>query len=340
MFGARQIGIDLGTANVIVYVRGKGIVLTEPSVVALVHDQGSKHPRIVAVGEEARLMIGRTPGNITALRPMRDGVIADYVITEHLLRHFIDKVCGRIRIFHPELMICVPSGVTSVERRAVKDSAVRAGARQAYLIEEPLAAAIGANIPISGPSGNLIIDIGGGTAEIAVISLGGIVCSRSVRAAGNRFDEAIANFIRKRYNLMIGERTAEDVKIQIGSALPMDPELTMEVRGRDLIAGLPRTITVGSNEITEAIEPVLQQIMTAVKAVLEETPPELASDVIDKGMVLSGGGALLRNMDKLLTQVTGVACYVAENPLYCVAKGTGLALEHLDFFRRSLVSVH
>ncbi|MEK6620430.1 MAG: rod shape-determining protein [Chloroflexota bacterium] len=337
---AKQIGIDLGTANVSVYVRGKGIVLTEPSVVALVQDEDSKGPRIVAVGEEARLMLGRTPGSITALRPMRDGVIADYVITEHLLRHFINKAAGRIRIFQPELMISVPSGVTSVERRAVKDAAVRAGARSAHLIEEPLAAAIGANIPISGPSGNLIIGIGGGTSEIAVISLGGIVVSRSVRAAGNKLDEAIANFIRRRYNLMIGERTSEDVKIQIGSALPMDPELTMEVRGRDLIAGLPRTITVGSNEITEAMEPVLQQIVNAVKGVLEETPPELASDVIDKGMVLSGGGALLRNMDKLLTQVTGVACYVAENPLYCVAKGTGLALEHLDFFRRSLVTAH
>ena len=336
----KQIGIDLGTANIIVYVRGKGIVLTEPSVVALAHDDGSPRPRIVAVGEEARLMLGRTPGNITAMKPMRDGVIADYVITEHMLKHFIDKVCGRIKFMRPELMICVPSGVTSVERRAVKDAAIRAGARVAHLIEEPLAAAIGANIPISGPSGNLIIDIGGGTAEIAVISLGGIVVSRSVRAAGNKLDEAIANFVRKRYNLMIGERTAEDVKIQIGSALPMDPELTMEVRGRDLIAGLPRTITIGSNEISEAMDPVLQQIMGAVKAVLEETPPELASDVIDKGMVLSGGGALLRNMDKLLTQVTGVACYVAENPLYCVAKGTGMALEHLDFFRRSLVAVH
>ena len=338
---SKQIGIDLGTANVIVYVRGKGIVLTEPSVVAIAQGDDPKGtPRIVAVGEEARLMIGRTPGSITALKPMRDGVIADYVITEHLLRHFITKVAGRVRLFQPELMICVPSGVTSVERRAVKDAAIRAGARTAHLIEEPLAAALGANIPIEAPTGNLIIDIGGGTAEIAVISLGGIVVSRSVRFAGNKLDEAIASFIRRRYNLMIGERTAEDVKIQIGSALPMDPELTMEVRGRDLIAGLPRTITVGSNEITEAMEPVLQQIVNAVKAVLEETPPELASDVIDKGMVLSGGGALLRNMDKLLTQVTGVLCYVADNPLYCVAKGTGFALEHIDFVRRSLIAAH
>jgi rod shape-determining protein MreB and related proteins len=337
---ARQIGIDLGTANVIVYVRGKGIVLTEPSVVALAQDSATNRPRIVAVGEEVRMMLGRTPGNITALRPMRDGVIADYVITEHMLRHFIDKVCGRVRLFHPQLMICIPSGGTSVERRAVKDAAIRAGAREAHLIPEPLAAAIGANIPIAGPSGNLVVDIGGGTAEIAVISLGNIVVARSVRAAGNKFDEAIASFVRKRYNLMIGERTAEDIKIQIGSALPVDPELTMEVRGRDLIAGLPRTITIGSNEVTEAMEPVLQQIITSVKGVLEETPPELAADVIDKGMVLSGGGALLRNLDRLLTQVTGVACYVAENPLFCVAKGTGLALEHMDFFRRSLVAVH
>src|SRR5216117_1900175 len=328
-----KIGIDLGTANILVYIKGKGVVITEPSVVAVSDDN-----RIVAVGEEAREMIGRTPGNITAIRPMKDGVIADYVITEAMLRYFIRKA-GRA-LTKPDVMISVPSGVTSVEKRAVRDAALKAGAREAYLIEEPLAAAIGANVPISGPSGNLVIDIGGGTSEIAVISLGGIVVSRSVRAAGNKLDEAIANFVRKRYNLMIGERTAEDVKIQIGSALPMDPELTMEVRGRDLIAGLPRTITIGSNEITEAMDPVLQQIIGAVKGVLEETPPELASDVIDKGMVLTGGGALLRNMDKLMTQVTGVACYVAENPLYCVAKGTGMALEHLDFFRRSLVAVH
>ena len=241
---AKQIGIDLGTANVIVYVRGKGIVLTEPSVVALVQDEDTRSPRIVAVGEEARLMIGRTPGGITALKPMRDGVIADYVITEHLLRHFINKIAGRVRLFQPELMISVPSGVTSVERRAVKDAAIRAGARSALLIEEPLAAAIGANIPISGPSGNLIIGIGGGTAEIAVISLGGIVVSRSVRFAGNKLDEAITSFIRRRYNLMIGERTAEDVKIQIGSALPMDPELTMAVTSsRDFRAPSPSAAT-------------------------------------------------------------------------------------------------
>ena len=334
---AKQIGIDLGTANVIVYVRGKGIVLTEPSVVALAHDDGSPRPRIVAVGEEARLMLGRTPGNITAQKPMRDGVIADYVITEYMLKYFIDKVCGRVRIFHPELMICVPSGVTSVERRAVKDAAVRAGARVAHLIEEPLAAAIGANVPISGPSGNMIIDIGGGTSEIAVIALGGIVVFNSLRVGGNKFDEAITSYIRKKYNLMVGERTAEEVKIAIGTALPLERELTMEVRGRDLIAGLPRTIPITSTEVMEAIEVPLQQLVAAVRTVLEQTPPELSSDIIDKGMVMSGGGSLLRNIDKLLTQVTGVPCHVAENSLNCVALGTGLALEHFDFFKKSLV---
>src|SRR6185295_238694 len=334
---ARQIGIDLGTANVIVYVRGKGIVLTEPSVVAIAHDDNGNRPRIVAVGEEARMMLGRTPGTITALRPMRDGVIADYVITERMLEYFINKVTGRIKFVKPELMICVPSGVTSVERRAVKDAALRAGAREAHLIEEPLAAAIGANIPISGPSGNLIIDIGGGTAEIAVISLGGIVVSRSVRAAGNKLDEAISNFVRKKYNLMIGERTAEEVKITIGTALPLERELSMEVRGRDLIAGLPRTIPITSSEVMEAIELPLQQLVAAVRQVLEQTPPELSSDIIDKGMVMSGGGALLRNIDKLLTQVTGVPCHVAENAMDCVALGTGEALKHYDFFKKSLV---
>jgi rod shape-determining protein MreB len=291
--------------------------------------------RIVAVGEEAREMIGRTPGNIQAIRPMKDGVIADYVITEAMLRYFIKKA-GR-SLTKPEVMISVPSGVTSVEKRAVRDAALKAGAREAYLIEEPLAAAIGANVPISGPSGNMIIDIGGGTSEIAVICLGGIVVSASVRVGGNRFDEAIASYVRKKYNLMIGERTAEEVKIQIGTALPLERDLNMEVRGRDLIAGLPRTIPFTSSEAMEAMEGPLQQVLTAVRQVLEETPPELASDIIDKGMVMSGGGALLRNIDKLLTQVTGVPCHVAENSLNCVALGTGLALEHFDFFKKSLV---
>ncbi|MGI8534556.1 MAG: rod shape-determining protein [Candidatus Limnocylindrales bacterium] len=325
-----KIGIDLGTANILVYVKGKGIVIQEPSVVAVSEDD-----HIVAVGDEAREMIGRTPGTISAIRPMKDGVIADYVITEAMLRYFIKKA-GR-SFTRPDVMISVPSGVTSVEKRAVRDAAMKAGAREAYLIEEPLAAAIGANVPISGPSGNLIIDIGGGTSEIAVIALGGIVVSRSLRVGGNRFDEAIAGYIRKKYNLMIGDRTAEEVKIQIGTALPMERELRMEVRGRDLIAGLPRTIPLTSSEVMEALEQPLQQIVGSVRAVLEETPPELSADIIDKGMVMSGGGSLLRNIDKLLTQVTGVPCHVAENSLNCVALGTGLALEHFDFFKKSLV---
>ena len=325
-----KIGIDLGTANVLVYVKGRGIVIREPSVVAV-----SDSHHIVAVGEEAREMIGRTPDTISAIRPMKDGVIADYVITEAMLRYFIRKA-GR-SFTKPEVMVCVPSGVTSVEKRAVRDAALKAGAREAYLIEEPLAAAIGANVPISGPSGNMIIDIGGGTSEIAVVALGGIVVSRSLRVGGNRFDEAITSYVRRKYNLMIGERTAEEVKITIGTALPLERELTMDCRGRDLIAGLPRTIPLTSSEVMEALETPLQQVVTAVKQVLEETPPELASDIIDKGMVMTGGGSLLRNLDKLLTQVTGVPCHVAENALNCVALGTGLALEHFDFFRKSLV---
>ena len=330
-----NIGIDLGTANVLVHVEGKGIVIQEPSVVA-VDDEG----RIRAVGEDAREMIGRTPGNIHAIRPMKDGVIADYVITEAMLRFFINKAMSgrmRMRLSGPVVMISVPAGVTSVEKRAVKDAALKAGAREAYLIEEPLAAAIGANVPISGPSGNMVIDIGGGTSEVAVIALGGIVVSTSLRVGGNRFDESISSYIRKKYNLMIGERTAEEVKITIGTALPLERELSMEVRGRDLIAGLPRTIPITSSEVMEAIELPLQQLVAAVRHVLEQTPPELSSDIIDKGMVMSGGGALLRNIDKLLTQVTGVPCHVAENALNCVALGTGEALKHYDFFKKSLV---
>jgi rod shape-determining protein MreB len=329
-----KIGIDLGTANILVYVKGKGVVLNEPSVVAIREDDN----KLVAVGEEAREMIGRTPGNVRAIRPMRDGVIADYLITEAMLRYVLEKVAPRVRLFKPEVMISVPSGVTSVEKRAVRDAAIRAGAKDAYLLEEPLAAAIGANVPISGPSGNMIIDIGGGTSEIAVIALGGIVVSDSLRVGGNRFDEAIANSIRRKYNLMIGDRTAEDVKIKIGSALPLDEPLKMEVKGRDMIAGLPRTIPITSQEITEAIEAPMQQIIGAVRNVLEQTPPELSSDIIDKGMVMSGGGALLRNLDTLLTQVTGIPCHVAENALNSVAIGTGLALEHIGTFRKSLVT--
>ncbi len=327
-----KIGIDLGTANILVYVQGKGVVLNEPSVVAINDDDN----RLVAVGEEAREMIGRTPGNVRAIRPMRDGVIADYLITEAMLRYVINKV-ARVRIFKPDVMISVPSGVTSVEKRAVRDAALKAGARDAYLIDEPLAAAIGAGVPISGPSGNMIVDIGGGTTEIAVIALGGIVVADSVRVGGTKLDEAIANYIRRKYNLMIGERTAEEVKIGIGSALALDEPMEMEVKGRDMIAGLPRTIPITSGEVTEAIEGPLAQIITAVRNVLEQTPPELSSDIIDKGMVMTGGGSLLRNVDVLLTQVTGIPCHVADNALNSVAVGTGLALEHFDQFRKSLV---
>jgi len=328
----KQIGIDLGTANVLVYVKGSGIVLQEPSVVAISNTDNT----IVAVGNEARAMLGRTPGSITVVRPMRDGVIADYVITEAMLRYFIQRVCGRFGLFKPDVMICVPAGVTSVEQRAVHDATLQAGARNAYLIEEPLAAAIGAKIPIHQPSGNMVVGIGGGTTEAAVISLNGIVVSNSVRVAGNRLDDAIAAYIKRKYNLMVGERMAEEIKIQIGSALPLDEELSMEVRGRDQVGGLPKTIVVRSTEIREAIGEPLQAIVTAARSVLEQTPPELASDVIDKGIVLTGGGALLRLMDRLLTLETGVPAYVAENPMACVAMGAGLALERIDVLRRNL----
>ncbi|MFI5268392.1 MAG: rod shape-determining protein [Chloroflexota bacterium] len=331
----KQIGIDLGTANVLVYMKGKGIVLNEPSVVAI----SATENRIVAVGNEARMMLGRTPGTINVTRPMRDGVIADYVITEAMLRYFIGKVCGPFRLVKPEVMICIPSGVTNVEGRAVHDAAIAAGARAAYLIPEPLAAALGANVPISAASGNLIIDIGGGTTEVAVISLNGIVTSHSVRVGGNRFDDVISAYIKRRYNLMIGERTAEEIKIGIGSATRLEDELEMEVRGRDQLLGLPRTVTVRTNEIVDAIADPISAVTEAVKTVLEQTPPELSSDVMDKGMVMTGGGSMLRNIDKLLTSVTGVPCHVAEHPLNCVAIGTGRAMENFDIMRDSLLGV-
>lgn len=332
---SKQIGIDLGTANILVYVRGRGIVIQEPSVVAISNADHS----LEAVGEQARLMLGRTPGSITVVRPVRDGVIADYVITEAMLRHFIRQVTGPLSLFKPEVMICVPAGVTSVERRAVHDAALQAGARSAYLIEEPLAAAIGAKIPIHLPSGNMVVDIGGGTTESAVISLNGIVVSSSVRVAGNKLDDAIASYIKRKYNLMIGERMAEEVKIQIGSALPLEEELEMEVRGRDQVGGLPKTITVRSGEVREAMAEPLAAIAAAARSVLEQTPPELASDVIDRGIVLTGGGALLRNIDRLLTMETGVPCYVAENPMACVAIGSGMALERIDLMQKNLLQV-
>ncbi len=328
----RQIGIDLGTVNVLVFVRGKGIVLNEPSVVAISNNDG----KVVAIGNAAREMLGRTPGTIEVIRPMRDGVIADYLVTEAMLRYFITKVCGRIQLFRPEVMICVPTGVTSVESRAVHNAAIQAGAKLAYLMPEPLAAAIGAKVPMSQPSGNMIVDIGGGTTEAAVISLNGIVVSHSTRVGGNRIDEAIAAYIKRKYNLVVGDRTAEEIKIAIGSAVPLEQELSMEVRGRDQVAGLPKTINLTSGEVTEAINEVMQSIVGTVKEVLEQTPPELAADIIDKGMVMTGGGALLRNIDTLFTRETGVPAHVADEPLHCVAVGAGLALEHYDILKRTM----
>jgi rod shape-determining protein MreB len=329
---SRKIGIDLGTANVLVYVKGKGIVLSEPSVVAL----STRDGRVRAVGSEALAMLGREPESIEVVRPMRNGVIADYEVTEAMLQYFINRSAGRLRMSKPEVMICIPAGVTSVEMRAVRDAALEAGAGRAFLIREPLAAAIGANIPVAQPSGNLVIDIGGGTTEVAVISLNDIVVSTSVRVGGNKFDETIAAYVKRKYNMLIGERTAESIKIEIGSALSLDRPLTTQVRGRDQVAGLPHTIEIDSNEITEAIQEPLEAIVNAVRAVLVETPPELSSDIIDKGMVMTGGGAMLRRVNELLTEVTGVPCYVADQPASCVAIGTGLALEHLAILRDSL----
>lgn len=329
----KKIGIDLGTANTLVYLPRRGIVINEPSVVAIsIIDK-----KVMAVGNEANEMLGRTPDTIVASRPLKNGVIADYKTTERMLRYFINKALGGVRLFRPEVMIAVPAGITSTERRAVIDATVQAGAKAAYIIKEPIAAAIGANIPIGSPSGHMVIDIGGGTTEIAVISLGGIVANTSVRIGGNRFDTAIQEFIRKKYSLAIGERTAEVLKISIGSALPMTEKLTHDIRGRDIISGLPRTVTATNDDVTEAIQEELHGIILAVKSVLQETPPELSADVIDKGMVLSGGSSLLRNIDHLLTKVTGVPAYLADEPLLSVAKGTGIALENLESYKRSIL---
>lgn len=330
----KQIGIDLGTVNVLVYVKGRGIVLMEPSLVAI----STRDNRIVAVGTEAETMVGRTPESIEVARPLRDGVIADYVVTEAMLRYFIEKVCGRFRLFKPVVMLSIPVGVTSVESRAVRDAALQAGAREAYLIPEPLAAAYGAGMPIGTPSGNMVVDIGGGTSEAAVISMYDIVVSGSVRIGGNKIDEAIVNYIRRKYNLLVGEKTAEAIKVQIGSAMSLDEDMQMEVRGRDQVSGLPRTITFTSGEVTEAIAEPLANIVGVVRAVLGKTPPELAADIIDRGMMLTGGGALLRNMDRLLTKETGVPCYVAEDALACVATGAGKALENYHIMQRTLLA--
>ena len=331
---SKRVGIDLGTANSLVYLAGQGIVLNEPTVVAVTTDDY----RVLAVGNEAKEMLGRTPGNILASRPMRDGVIADYVITEAMIRYFLDKVCGSSRLFKPEVMVCAPAGVTSVEKRALLDATLSAGAKTAFLIDEPLAAAIGAKIPIANPSGNMIVDIGGGTTEAAVICLGGVVVHSSVRVGGNKIDESIQNYIRKKHNLIIGERMAEEVKIKIGSATKLKPSEfeKMEVRGRDVFSGLPGTIEINSDEVTEAISDITKRIIGAAKGVLEQVPPELASDIIDKGIVMSGGTSLLRNLDKYLTDSLGVPAALAENPLLCVAMGTGIALENLDLYKRSV----
>ncbi len=332
---SKYIGIDLGTANVLVYVKGRGIVVNEPSVVAY----SANDNRVVAVGSAARMMIGRTPSRILVSRPMRDGVIADYLVTEAMLRYFISKVVGKYSLFRPVVMVCIPAGVTNVESRAVLDATIQAGAKEAHLIAEPLAAAIGANIPISSPAGNMVVDIGGGTCEAAVISLNDIVVSHSIRVGGNKIDEMISTYVRRKFSLYIGDRTAEEIKMAIGSALPLDRDLEVEIRGRDTIDGLPKTRAMNSSEVTEAISEALSAIVTNVKAVLEQTPPELAADVADKGMILTGGGALLRNLDRLLARETGVPAYVADDPLSCVAIGAGRALEHFAVFRDSLTPV-
>lgn len=330
----RKVGIDLGTTNVLVYIPKRGIVVNEPSVVAI-----SKEDRkVLAVGAEAKEMIGRTPDSIIAERPLKDGVIASYKTTEAMLRYFINKALGGVRLFRPEVMVAVPAGITSTERRAVIDAAMAAGAKAAYIIKEPIVAAIGADIPIGSASGHMIVDIGGGTAEIAVISLGGIVSVGSVRIGGNRFDQSIAEFIRRKYGLAIGDQSAEEVKIQVGSAMFMDTPLTMDVKGRDMVTGLPRTVAVTSDDTTEALQHDLEGLIEAVKEVLNRTPPELSADVMNKGIIMSGGSSLLRNLDELIAQAIGVAAYVAEEPLLCVAKGTGIALENLDNYKRSIVS--
>ncbi len=330
-FFSNDMAIDLGTANTLVYVRGEGIVLNEPSIVAIHQADNS----VLAVGKEAKAMLGRTPGNIVAIRPLKDGVIADFDVTEKMLGYFIRRVHKRRALVRPRIVIGVPSGITQVEKRAVRDSAMQAGAREVYLIEEPMAAAIGAGMPITEPGGNMIVDIGGGTTEVAVISLSGIVYSRSVRIAGDEMDEAIVQYIRKNYNLLVGERRAEEIKIRLGSAYPMSGERrTMEVKGRDLIDGIPKTIVIGDDEIRESLREPIVTIVDAVRTALERTPPELAADIVDKGIVLTGGGALLKGLDQLLRQETNLPITVAEDPLSCVALGTGRVLDELDLLKK------
>ncbi len=331
---SKDMGIDLGTANSLVYLKGKGIVLREPSVVAIQRDNG----HVLAVGEEAKQMIGRTPGNIIAIRPMKDGVIADFDITQSMIKYFISKALrGRTFLIRPRVVVSVPSGVTAVEERAVREAALQAGAREAYLIEEPMAASIGAGLPVHEPTGNMIVDIGGGTTEVAVISLGGIVTSRSVRKAGDEMDDSIIQHVKKTYNLMIGERTAEEIKIQIGTAFPLDAVETYEVRGRDLISGLPKTIEITSEEIYKALSDPVASIVDAIKSTLEQTPPELSADIMDRGIVMAGGGSLLRGLDHLVSEQTGMPVHLAEEPLLAVAYGTGRVLDNINILRKIII---
>ena len=332
---SNDMGIDLGTATTLVYVKGEGVVLCEPSVVAI--RRGSL--QVLAVGNEAKSMLGRTPGNIIAIRPMKDGVIADFEITEAMLRYFIKKVHHRRVLVRPRIVIAIPSGITEVEKRAVKDSAERAGAREVYLVEEPIAAAIGVGLPIQEPIGNMIIDIGGGTTEIAVLSLSGVVFSKSIRIGGDEMDEAIIEYLKKTYNLMVGERTSEDIKIKIGSAYPLEEEMTMEVKGRDLVAGLPKTVTITSEEIREALQEPLRAILEVTKISLERTPPELAADLIEHGIMMAGGGSLLRGMDKMISEETGLPVHIADDPLTAVACGTGKVLDNIKYLKEVTVSI-
>ena len=333
-FFIKKIGIDLGTANTLVYVPGQGIILNEPSVVAVSIPEN----RILAVGVEAKVMIGRTPESIIAYRPMKDGVIADYRVTEAMLRYFISKTVGKWNLVKPEVLVSVPAGVTSAERRSVVEAAIKAGAKSAFVVKEPVLAAIGAGIPIHEPRGHMVADIGGGTTDAAVISLGGIVSSISVKVAGNKIDQAIADYIKKQFNLAIGDTTAEQIKINIGSAIPMEEELVTTIKGRDFLTGLPRSIDIRTNEVVKAIDGELRDIIKAIKQVLHNTPPELASDIIENGIVMTGGGSLLRNLNVLITRSTGVPATVAKDALYSVAKGTGIALEHLDSYKKSIVA--
>lgn len=331
---SKEIGIDLGTANTLVYLKGKGVILREPSVVAVNNHTGE----VLAVGLDAKQMIGRTPGNITAIRPLKDGVIADFETTQGMLKYFIKKAVGNNPLSRPRVIICVPSGVTEVEKRAVVDSAMSAGAKEAFLIEEPMASAIGAGLPVEEPSGSMVVDIGGGTSEVAVISLGGIVVSRSLRIAGDEFDDSIIHYIKKEYNLMIGERTAEDIKLKIGSAYPLEEEETYSISGRDLVTGLPKELSISSMEIREALREPVNSVVDSIKYTLEKTPPELAADIMERGIMLAGGGALLKGLDRLINEETGIPVYIAENPLDCVVVGTGKVLEEIDTLSNVLLS--